>query len=167
MKYLLGIDIGSVNAKLALLSQAGEIQHLDSERIVSNPRIAVNALFGRLKGEFDPEQIASIGVSGSGKNAVPESCGWPAYSTSIAIISGLLMGHPEAKTIIQIGGQSSVVIELEDGLKKPWKIASNSLCAAGTGRFLEQQSYRLGINIDDFAAIALKCKDTPPRIASM
>jgi predicted CoA-substrate-specific enzyme activase len=55
---------------------------------------------------------------------------------------------------------------LEDGLKKPWKIASNSLCAAGTGRFLEQQAYRLGVSMDDFASLALQCQDNPPRIAA-
>jgi len=166
MKYLLGLDIGSVNAKLALLDESGNVLHLDIERIVSNPRVAVNTLLGRMAGKFNPEQAVSIGVSGSGKSAIPESYGWTAYSSSLAVISGLLRDHPDAKTIIQIGGQSSLVIELEDGLKKPWKLASNSLCAAGTGRFLEQQAYRLGISIEDFAAIALRCHETPPRIAA-
>ena len=45
-------------------------------------------------------------------------------------------------------------------------MASNPLCAAGTGRFLEQQAYRLGISMDDFANLALKCKGSPPRIAA-
>ncbi len=84
----------------------------------------------------------------------------------MSIASGLLHHCPDARTIIQIGGQSSFVIGLEDGLKKPWKVASNPLCAAGTGRFLEQQAYRLGISIEDFAAIALRCHETPPRIAA-
>ena len=70
------------------------------------------------------------------------------------------------ESIIQIGGQSSQVIELEDGLKKPWKTASNPLCAAGTGRFLEQQSYRLGIKIEDFGSMALKFAGSAPRIAA-
>jgi activator of 2-hydroxyglutaryl-CoA dehydratase len=58
------------------------------------------------------------------------------------------------------------VIELEDGLKKPWKVESNPLCAAGTGRFLEQQAYRIGISMEDFASLALKCQGTAPRIAA-
>ena len=45
-------------------------------------------------------------------------------------------------------------------------MASNPLCAAGTGRFVEQQAYRLGISIDDFARLALQCQDRPPRIAA-
>jgi hypothetical protein len=72
-----------------------------------------------------------------------------ASARSLAICAGLLHLHPEAKTIIQIGGQTSLVISLEDGLRKPWKVASNPLCAAGTGRFLEQQAYRIGITMDE------------------
>jgi len=45
-------------------------------------------------------------------------------------------------------------------------VESNPLCAAGTGRFLEQQAYRLGISMEDFASLALKCKGSPPRIAA-
>jgi len=65
-----------------------------------------------------------------------------------------------------IGGQSSLVIELDDGLKKPWQVNSNPLCAAGTGRFIEQQAYRLGIDLNDFSRIALEFEESPPRIAA-
>ncbi|HHE41430.1 MAG TPA: hypothetical protein ENL12_02145, partial [Dehalococcoidia bacterium] len=60
----------------------------------------------------------------------------------------------------------SLIIELEDGLRRPWKVESNPLCAAGTGRFLEQQAYRLGISIEDFARLALQFEGTAPRIAA-
>lgn len=163
MSYFLGMDIGSVNVKLCLASEDGGIVKLDVEKITANPRAAVNALLGRL-GELD--NITTAGVSGSGKSVIPKELGWGDYSSSLAIASGLLSHHPDARTIIQIGGQSSFVIGLEDGLKKPWKVASNPLCAAGTGRFIEQQAYRLGISIDDFARLALQCQDQPPRIAA-
>ena len=78
----------------------------------------------------------------------------------------LHLSHPDARTIIQIGGQSSLVIALEDGLKKPWKIASNPLCAAGTGRFLEQQAYRFGISMENFATLAMQNQGKPPRISA-
>ena len=72
----------------------------------------------------------------------------------------------EASTIIQVGGQTSMVVRLEDGLRRPWQVATNPLCAAGTGRFLEQQAYRLGISLEDFAELALQCAGRPPRIAA-
>ncbi|MGD9393396.1 MAG: acyl-CoA dehydratase activase [Dehalococcoidia bacterium] len=163
MAYFLGLDIGSVNVKLCLTDEDGVVVKCDIEKITANPRAAVNALLGRL-GELG--NIAAAGASGTGKDVIPKELNWGSYSSSLAIASGLLSQHPDAKTIIQIGGQSSFVIGLEDGLKKPWKVASNPLCAAGTGRFVEQQAYRLGISMDDFARLALQCQDRPPRIAA-
>ncbi|MCX8126558.1 MAG: hypothetical protein N3E40_05420, partial [Dehalococcoidia bacterium] len=154
MTYYAGIDIGAVAVKLCLVDEDGRIARLDSEKITSNARAAVNAVLGRAG---DLKLIAAVGVSGTGKDIVPLKFNWTGYSSSLAIASGLLRQYPDARTVIQIGGQSSLVIQLEDGLKKPWKVASNPLCAAGTGRFLEQQAYRLGISMDDFARIALQC----------
>jgi len=132
MKYFLGLDIGSVNAKLVLINEDCSLADLDAEKITSSPKAAVASLISRLSEKFNLEEIASAGVSGSGRGVIPKELNWSEYSSSLAIASGLLHFHPDAKTIIQIGGQSSFVIELEDGLSKPWKVASNPLCAAGT-----------------------------------
>jgi predicted CoA-substrate-specific enzyme activase len=166
MGYYLGVDIGSVNAKLALIDENGGVIQFDTEKVISSPRAAVSSLIARLGERFNLKEIIAAGVSGSGRGVIPKELGWTEYSSSLAIASGLLHNYPDVKTIIQIGGQSTLVIELEDGLKKPWKVASNPLCAAGTGRFLEQQAYRIGISMEDFASLALKCKGTPPRIAA-
>ena len=166
MNYFLGLDIGSINTKLVLINEDCSLADLDTEKITSSPKAAVASLISRLDKKFNLAEIVSAGVSGSGRSVIPKELNWSEYSSSLAIASGLLHFHPDAKTIIQIGGQSSFVIELEDGLSKPWKVASNPLCAAGTGRFVEQQAYRLGINLKDFARLALETEDTPPRIAA-
>jgi predicted CoA-substrate-specific enzyme activase len=166
MSYSLGLDVGSVYTKIALISEDSKAVYLDSEKITASPKSAVNTLISRLSRKFNLQQIGVAGVSGTGKNVIPKELNWAEYSSSLSIASGLLQSHPNAKTILQIGGQSSFVITLEDGLKKPWQVASNPLCAAGTGRFLEQQAYRIGISLDDFARIALECEGTAPRIAA-
>ncbi|MBN2187086.1 MAG: hypothetical protein JW732_06515 [Dehalococcoidia bacterium] len=166
MAYFLGVDIGSINAKLSLLNEESRVVERDTEKVTSSPRAAVISLIARLGERFNLEQIIAAGVSGSGRSVIPKELGWTEYSSSLAIASGLLHRHPDAKTIIQIGGQSTLVIGLEDGLRKPWKVASNPLCAAGTGRFLEQQAYRIGISMEDFASLALKCEGSAPRIAA-
>jgi predicted CoA-substrate-specific enzyme activase len=166
MAYLLGTDIGSVNARLALIDEAGQILKLDIEKVTSSPRAALNALISRLSADFALEQVASAGVTGSGSHVIPKEFNWVEYGSPLSTAAGLLHFHPEVMTVIQIGGQSSVVIELEDGLKKPWKLASNPLCAAGTGRFMEQQAYRLGISMDELSGLAMKCDGTAPRIAA-
>jgi predicted CoA-substrate-specific enzyme activase len=166
MKQYLGIDIGSINVKAALIDETGKTIRVYSKKITSNPKVTVNALIVELGESYKLDQISAVGVSGSGRGVVPPDYHWAEYSSSLAIAAGLLHEHPDARTIIQVGGQSSLVIELEDGLKKPWKVAANPLCAAGTGRFLEQQSYRLGIKIDDFGDLAMKCERNAPRIAA-
>ncbi|HJX03172.1 MAG TPA: acyl-CoA dehydratase activase, partial [Dehalococcoidia bacterium] len=166
MKYALGLDIGSVNVKLALMAEDGTAACLDEEKIVSNARAAVNALLSRLDGQFPLARIGHVGVTGSGKSVIPRELGWAEYSSALALASGLLQHHADARTIMQIGGQSSLVITLADGLREPWKVTSNPLCAAGTGRFLEQQAYRIGVSMADFASLALQCDESPPRIAA-
>ena len=166
LKYFLSLDVGSVNAKLALIDDNRELAALDTQKITASPQAAVASLISRLSKKFNLDQIAAAGVSGSGRSVIPRELNWSEYSSSLSIASGLLHSHPDAKTIIQIGGQTSLVIGLEDGLRKPWKVASNPLCAAGTGRFLDQQAYRLGISMEDFARLAQRSDDSPPRIAA-
>ncbi|MFC1963660.1 acyl-CoA dehydratase activase [Chloroflexota bacterium] len=166
MSYSLGLDIGSTTAKILLVNDSCQTVYLDTEKVTSAPMAVVISLISRLSEKFSIEDIASAGVSGSGKDVIPKELNWTEYSSPLAIAAGILQYHPNAKTIIQIGGQSSLVIELEDGLKKPWKVESNPLCAAGTGRFLEQQAYRVGISLDDFARLAMEYEDSPPRIAA-
>ncbi len=166
MKYFLGLDVGSVNTRIAVLDEGNQIAYLGCERIVASPRKAVNALFAALEKQIPLGEITSAGISGCGAAAIPENLDFSTYTSPLAIATGLLHFHPEARTIIQIGGQTSLVISLEDGLKKPWKVNSNPLCAAGTGRFIEQQAYRLGISVQDFARLGLECQGAAPRIAA-
>jgi len=69
---------------------------------------------------------------------------------------------PGAQTVIEIGGQDSKIIILRQGVVIDF--AMNTVCAAGTGSFLEQQAARLGIAIDKFGKLALGAV-TPVRIA--
>jgi len=158
----LGLDVGSVNVKLSLVDERQQVILRDAERIISTTGAAVDSLLARLDRRFTLEEVGNAGVTGGGRAAVSSSRGWPEFSGSLATAAGLLHDHPDARTIVQIGGQTSTVMSLADGLKKPWKMVSNPLCAAGTGRFLEQQAYRLDISLEDFANLALECQESPP-----
>ncbi len=69
---------------------------------------------------------------------------------------------PGVRTVIEIGGQDSKIILLRDGLVQDF--AMNTVCAAGTGSFLDQQAARLGIRIEDLGPMALR-STTAVRIA--
>jgi predicted CoA-substrate-specific enzyme activase len=64
--------------------------------------------------------------------------------------------HPEVRTVIEIGGQDSKIIILRDAI--PVDFAMNTVCAAGTGSFLDHQATRLGRPIEDFGELALRAK---------
>ena len=53
MAYFLGIDVGSVNAKLSLVEEDGKVIHLDVRKITTNARTAVNSLIGTLGQQFN------------------------------------------------------------------------------------------------------------------
>ena len=58
---------------------------------------------------------------------------------------------PGVRTVIDIGGQDSKVISVEQG--KVVSFQMNDKCAAGTGRFLEMSSHRLGIDLSDLSRL--------------
>lgn len=159
----LGLDIGSVNARTAVVNEKGQLIHLDSERLLGGPDKAVAALIERLGEKIDPAQIVGAGVVGSGRQIYEGQKGWKAFSSPYAAITGVRWDHPDAKTIIAIGGQSSLVIGVDES---SWRVARSPLCAAGSGRFIEQQAQRLGISIEEFGLKTLEWTKDPPRIAA-
>ncbi len=162
----LGLDIGSVNARIAVVDKGGGLVFVDKERITKGPSTGVAALLKRAQEAVRLEDIAGAGVCGSGRRIFGREDGWLVFSSPYAAIAGLLWDQADPKTIVAVGGQSALVIGLEDGLEKPWRVARSPLCAAGTGRFLEQQAYRLGIAIEEFGPKALAWEEAPPRIAA-
>ena len=74
----------------------------------------------------------------------------------------VLTFEPDVRTIIEVGGQDSKIIILRDGVVSDF--AMNTVCAAGTGSFLDRQAARLNIPIEQFGELALKSR-SPVRIA--
>ncbi|HBS92678.1 MAG TPA: 2-hydroxyglutaryl-CoA dehydratase, partial [Firmicutes bacterium] len=65
---------------------------------------------------------------------------------------------PGVNTVLEIGGQDSKLIILRQGVVVDF--AMNSVCAAGTGSFLDQQAARLGIPIEEFGGLALQSENS-------
>lgn len=80
--------------------------------------------------------------------------------TAHAVAASIIV--PGVQTILEIGGQDSKIIILRDGIVTDF--AMNTVCAAGTGSFLDQQAGRLNVKIEDFGTIALQSA-SPARIA--
>jgi len=61
MGYYLGVDIGSVNAKLALIDENGRAVLFDTEKVTSSPRAAVSSLITRLGEKFNLNDVIAAG----------------------------------------------------------------------------------------------------------
>ena len=85
----------------------------------------------------------------------------------IAQARGTFTFLPQARTVIDMGGEDAKLILVDEDPQGGLVIedfAMNTMCAAGTGSFLDQQSHRLGYSIEDFSQLSLK-STTPPRVA--
>lgn len=159
----LGIDIGSVSTNLAVLNRDGEVLHTLYIRTRGRPVEAVQQGLLELQQVDAGWQVAGVGVTGSGRQIVGAIVGADSIKNEItAHAVAALHIEPKAQTIVEIGGQDSKIILLRDGVVIDF--AMNTVCAAGTGSFLDQQAARLNIPIEEFGAIALASR-SPVRIA--
>ncbi|GAF67627.1 unnamed protein product [marine sediment metagenome] len=161
----LGIDVGSISTNLALIDEFGELLYKKYLLTHGQPvRIMQNGL-RELAQEMDGAvTIRGMGTTGSGRYLAGILTGADVIKNEITTHAvAVLHYEPSTQTIIEIGGQDSKNIILRNGTVIDF--AMNTVCAAGTGSFLDQQAHRLGIPIKAFGDYALKAKK-PVKIAS-
>lgn len=160
MKFI-GLDAGSVSVKLVLLDEKGAILEKYYLRHKGHPvKIAYELLKGILS-RFPHSSGFSLSLTGSSGKLISESLGTRFTNEVVAQSYAAKKLYPGTRTIIELGGEDSKLIVLgEKGLAD---FSMNSVCAAGTGSFLDQQAERLKLSIEDFSELALKSR--PARIA--
>jgi (R)-2-hydroxyacyl-CoA dehydratese activating ATPase len=153
-----GIDAGSRATKVVLFDSA-------SARILSSAIVDQGVEQERLAWELLKQTCAeaklkrgnvqAIVATGYGRNAIRFA------DTTITEITCHACGvhHlvPEARTIVEIGGQDSKCITLEEG-GRVRDFAMNDRCAAGSGRFLELVATRLGVSLADLGQLSAQSR---------
>jgi predicted CoA-substrate-specific enzyme activase len=164
MNIFLGIDVGSVSTKMAAIDENEELVSSCYLPTQGKPIEQICRLMHVLESELPLNaRIIGVGATGSARYLAGELTGADLVKneiTSQAIAA--LHFCPDVRTVFEIGGQDSKLIVLRDGIVTDF--AMNTVCAAGTGSFLDHQALRLGINIDEFGKIALTSTN-PVRIA--
>ena len=160
----LGIDVGSVTTKLALIDQTGKYVDSVMLKTAGTPVAAVQTGLQKLYEKRITEyEVMGVGTTGSGRNLAGSLVGADVVKNEItahAVAASVIV--PGVQTILEIGGQDSKIIILRDGIVTDF--AMNTVCAAGTGSFLDHQASRLGVPIEEFGPTALKSSN-PARIA--
>ena len=160
----LGIDIGSVTCKFVLMDRDGNVLSSVFLRNRGSPIESAKAGMFKLRenikqnDELQEYSIRSCGTTGSARYLTKAVVGADLAKTEIiahAVATQSII--PDVRTILEIGGQDSKIIILRDGIIIDF--AMNSVCAAGTGSFLDHQAARLGIPIEDFGDYAIKSKN--------
>jgi predicted CoA-substrate-specific enzyme activase len=161
----LGVDIGSISTKAVVISDDGAVLASTYLWTEGNPIGAVRRVLAELAEQLDGSAVAvvSVGTTGSARELVGTMLEAQVVKNEItAHAVGTLSLHPDAQTILEIGGQDSKIIILRDGI--PVDYAMNTLCAAGTGSFLSSQARRLDIPVEEFGDYALR-SSRPTKIA--
>ena len=167
MKSLfLGVDVGSVSANTVIMDDNRNILEEHYTRIKGQPLQTVQRVLEEILLRIPLEQFHSISFTGTGGKLLSELLGGNFINEIIAQAKAVQYFYPQARTIIDMGGEDSklIFIEEEEGRFKISDFSMNTLCAAGTGSFLDQQASRLGLTIEEFGQLALKSIN-PPRIA--
>ncbi len=159
-----GIDIGSITAKAAILEN-GRILGTRVGFTGYNAGAAGRKIFDELLADLGMEasSVERIISTGYGRNSVTF-----AHKSMTEIIchgAGAFFLNPAVRTIIDVGGQDSKALVLDDH-GKVTDFVMNDKCAAGTGRFLEVMARALEVNLDDFGGISLR-SEKPAKISSI
>ncbi len=161
--YLLGIDVGSVSTDVVITDENFNLVEGLYLRTHGRPIEAVQVALGSLGHRFKDSDIMAAGVTGSGRIVASYIVGADAVKNEITshAVASLKLDR-NVRTIIEIGGQDSKIILLNNGIVTDF--AMNTVCAAGTGSFLDRQAERLDIPISSFGEYALN-STAPVRIA--
>ncbi len=164
----LGIDVGSISVNLAVIDAQDNVIEERYIRHHGQPmKAAADALAAALE-KYGRERVVGLAATGNGGRLVARILGASLVNEVVAQATATRRLFPRVKTVIEIGGEDSKLIFMQDpGENDAGEVADfamNAACAAGTGSFLDQQASRLGLEIEQFAQLALK-SEHPPRVA--
>lgn len=156
--YTLGIDSGSTSTNAVILDENRQIKAFSVVRTGAKSSQSADAALADVlkKAGLDREDISLIVSTGYGRVSIPFA------DKNVTEISchgkGAHLLFPDVHTILDIGGQDSKAIRLNDNGEVA-DFVMNDKCAAGTGRFLEMMARSLEISIDELGPVSLQSKE--------
>ena len=167
-RYQFGIDIGSISINTVVLDTDGNIIQDRYDYCHGKPFDKLKEILDKLEEIYDKDQFEKICFTGTGGKLAAELVGGTYVNEIVAQSTSVSKLYPKVRTIFEMGGEDSKLIfmdELDENASRLSDFELNTLCAAGTGSFLDQQAKRIGISIEnEFGELSLK-SENPPRIA--
>ena len=159
MDVYLGIDVGSVSTNVVAIDKDGNVLVNLYLRTRGQPIQAVQDGMRQAKEALNgmKAEVCGVGATGSARTLTGAIIGADTVKNEItahAVAASYLV--PDVQTVLEVGGQDSKIIILRNGIVVDF--AMNTVCAAGTGSFLDHQAARLNIPIEEFGSLALQSK---------
>ncbi len=169
MKYFIGVDIGSVSVKAVLTNADFSIIHKQYIRHHGQSIPTTIQVIDNLLHQYPHCPVDGIAFTGNGASLVADLMQAHYVNEVIAQTKATAKLYPHIRSIIEIGGEDAKLVKIEQGeAQQPNRLKDfgmNTVCAAGTGSFLDQQAARLGVSIEkEFGELAVTSLN-PPRIA--
>lgn len=154
----LGIDIGSTSTKAILIDESGEPMAGFYTRTSGRPLDATRSIFESIEALAERQgsalEILGAATTGSGRKFIGAIVGSDLALDEISAHARAAASLAEGiDTIIEIGGQDAKFTTLRGGAVTFSRM--NSVCAAGTGSFIEEQAQKLGVSLADYAGLAM------------
>ena len=156
--YTLGMDLGSTTSKGVVLKNGKEVigsAIIDAGAGTTGPQRAFEACLK--DAGVDRSQISNITATGYGRNSFEPA------DLVISELSAHALGvhtmYPDARTLLDIGGQDSKVMSMGKNGRLD-NFLMNDKCAAGTGRFLEVMAKVLEVGVADLKDLEAKAEET-------
>lgn len=160
--YFAGLDLGSAFTKAVVIAEDGIVRGTSIVRTgISFETNAEQAFAGALSlAQLPRESIRAVGSTGVGRrNCTFASVVKPEIG---CFAKGVYFHHRDRCVVVDIGGQDNKVIRVsQTGAQESFKM--NRKCAAGTGAFLEEISFKLNVPLEEMNERARRS----PRIVSI
>mgnify|MGYP002672128209 FL=1 len=157
MKYFIGIDIGSTCAKTIVMDGDKNIVHRLLQPTGWSSVDTAQAIHDKLEEMGIPMEEATVVATGYGRISVPYADKCVTEITCHGRGTCFVYGTNDL-TVIDIGGQDTKLISVENGMVKDFIM--NDKCSAGTGRFLEVMANTLGLRPDALCELAAQGGNT-------
>ncbi len=166
--FLFGFDIGSISINTVVMDKDGRIVEERYDYNHGKPFEKLKEILDKLGESYSQEQFEHISFTGTGGKLAAELLHGSYVNEIVAQSTSVAKLNPQVRTIVEMGGEDSKLIFMEEAENNASRLSDfelNTLCAAGTGSFLDQQANRIGISIEkEFGELSLK-SENPPRIA--
>lgn len=148
--YQIGIDCGSKTVKVCISDQDSRLVYSVYRRHRSNIKTTLLEIIHELNWRYS-DLKGSIAITGSAGISVAEALGLPFVQEVVATTKIVKKEYPQADCVIELGGEDAKIIYLTGGLEQ----RMNATCAGGTGGFIDNIAYLLGVRTADMDKLSM------------